>query len=345
VDAGIRNSLSGQQRAAHCAPRQRNQLTGRRPSAICSRRVGRAYSSACYVPRSGLASLHRGQCLLARGKYAGFRLRDVCAVRPSVEGHGRSGRAFTRGGRPALPAPARGRSLFPFGARHLPRLGLSTGRNGGRCHPAVSHGTDRLRRWSSLGSRAELALRSRPPRARFDLHARRPRARCDADLSPGRNVSRRLKVCLGGCAPRGGERDLQFDPAVARVFRPRLRGGSCECPFWLGRRERHVGPGRTGPKTGRGSAGWIGGGPGTARDTRTDGLAEMTRSSRRPGEPSKVSTSPGRLRPDSRVVLAVRRFPRAGRSSFSATTLPPTDSRAALSLGHAQHVGHQCRYR
>jgi len=320
VDAGIRNSLS---RDAHHASR-RNQLTGRRPSAICSRRVGRAYTSASCVPQSGLASLHSSRCPLG---YV---------------------RAFGSGGRPALAAQARCWGLFTFRARHLSRLGVSTGGNGGRCHAAVNGGFGRIRRWSGLGSRAELQCSPlvRGSTAPFDVGVRPgrgvfARARRHRALRPNSS----LKVCLGGRASRGGEWDLQSDPVVTHVFRPRSRGGSCECPFWLGRRERHVGPGRTAPKTGRSSAGWIGGGPGTARDTRTDGLAEMTRSLWRSGEPSKVSISSGRLRPDSRVVLAVRRFPRAGRSCFSATTLPPTDSRAALSLGHAQHVGHQCRYR
>jgi len=327
VDAGIRNSLSALVQSVGDAvlASQHNQLTGRRPSAICSRRVGRAYTSACCVPGSGLAALHRGQLWLApRTPF------DVGSTRG--EKRGGCVRAFGQRGVPSLAAQARCRSLFSFRARHLPRLGCSAGGNGGRGHVVVTRSIGRLRRWSGLGSRAQLQVGLCPRRS----NVARPQRR------GARGPTGCLKVCLGGSAPRGGEWGLQLGPTVAHVFRPRFRGGSCECPFWLGRRERHVGPGRTAPKTGRGSAGWIGGGPGTARDTRTDGFAEMTRSMWRLGEPPKVSSFSGRLRPDSRVVLAVRRFPRFGRSSFSVTTLPPTDSRAALSLGHAQHVGHQC---
>jgi hypothetical protein len=342
VDAGIRNSLSMlAQSVVEARPRARfrrgvavratphNQLTGRRPSAICSRRVGRAYTSACCVPRSGLASLHGSHVWSSGAEALG----------------GCAGASRSRGAS-ALPAQARGGCLFSFRARYLPRLGTSAGCNGGWGHVAVTRSIGRLRRWSGLGSRAELHRHSRRPGARFDVGVSPRRSTvARSQRRDARGPTSCLKVCLGGCASRGGEWGLQLGPTVAPVFRPRSRGGSCECPFWLGRRERHVGPGRTAPKTGRGSAGWTGGEPGTARDTRTDGLAEMTRSMWRLGEPPKVSSFSGRLRPDSRVVLAVRRFPRFGRSSFSATTLPPTDSRAALSLGHAQHVGHQCRYR
>lgn len=342
MEAGIRNSLSAltQSVATAVLATQRNQLTGRRPSAICSRRVGRAYTSACCVPESGLAALHCGQSSLAR-LWARFDVRSTRA-----DERGGCIRAPGRRGAPALAAQARCRCLFSFRARHLLRLGSSAGGNGGRSHVVVTRSVGRLRRWSGLGSRAELHICSRRPRARFNEGVS---PRRDNVARPRRSGARGphscIEVCLGGSASRGGEWGLQLGPPVTHVFRPRSRGGSCECPFWLGRRERHVGPGRTAPKTGRGSAGWIGGGPGTARDTRTDGLAEMTRSMWRLGEPPKVSSSSGRLRPDSRVVLAVRRFPRFGRSFFSGTTLPPTDSRAALSLGHAQHVGHQCRYR
>lgn len=342
MDAGIRNSLSVLAQSVVAAVRAtpHNQLTGRRPSAICSRRVGRAYTSACYVPRSGLAALHCGQLRLARQR-ARF---DVGSTRG--EERGGCVRSVGDRGVPTLAAQACCRSLFSFRARHLPRLGFSAGGNGGRSHAGVTRSVGRLRRWSGLGSRAELHFHARRPGARFDMGVSPRRSNVARPHRRGaRRPDRCLKVCLGGSASRGGEWGLQLGPTVAHVFRPRFRGGSCECPFWLGRRERHVGPGRTAPKTGRGSAGWTGGEPGTARDTRTDGFAEMTRSMWRLGEPPKVSSSSGRLRPDSRVVLAVRRFPRFGRSSFSVTTLPPTDSRAALSLGHAQHVGHQCRYR
>jgi len=289
---------------------QRNQLTGRRPSAICSPRVGRAYNSASRLSQTGVAALRSGRC-------QGERCRVERAERGS-----------------ALASAPRCGCLFAFRARHLSRLGHAARRDCGRCHAAVTGSTGRLRRWSGLGSRAELHFCSRRPGARFN-----------AGDSPGRRAKRHLKVCLGCRGTRGGERDFQSDPVVTHVFRPRSRGGSCECPFWLGRRERHVGPGRTAPKKGGSSTGRIGGGPGTARNTRTDGLAEMTRSSWRSGQPSKLSISSDRLRSDSRVVLGIRRIPGAERRSFALVRLPPTGSRTALSLGHAQHVGHQCRYR
>lgn len=314
MDAGIRIAL----RCAASTAAQRNQLTGRRPSAICSPRVGRAYTSASRFPRTGVAALRLG-----RGQVERYQ-RGRRA--PERVGPGRRG--------PSLAPAACCGCFFSFRARHLSRLGHAARRDSGRCHAAVSGSVGRLRRWSGLGSRAELHFCSRGPGARFNVGD-----------SPGRRTNRHLKVCLGCRGTRGGERDLQSSPVVTHVFRPRSRGGSCECPFWLGRRERHVGPGRTAPKKGGGSTGRIGGRPGTARNTRTDGLADMTRSSWRSGEPSKLSISSDRLRSDCRVVLGIRRSPGAERSSLSVTRLPPTGSRTALSLGHAQHVGHQCRYR
>jgi len=333
VDAGTRNKLCDHpaaRRVSSLAPPGAsfdtrtavdgllaNQLTGRRPSAICSRRVDRAYTSASGVSEAGLAAL-RGSVLADAQHHA--RRRDRFARRArSRSSQFRAGYA----GRPALTASTRCGSVFSFGDRHLPRLGFSARCDGGRSHAAVSGGIGRLRRWGSLGSRAELPV---------GVHSER-------------RTARRLKVCLGCRGTRGGEWGLQLDPTVPNVFRPRSRGGRSERPFWVGRGKRHADPGRTAPKTGRSNTSRSGGRPGIARDALTDGVAEMTRSSWRSAEPSKLSISSDRLRSDSRVVLELRRFPRAGRSSFSAAGLPPTDSRAALSLGHAQHVGHQCRYR
>jgi hypothetical protein len=258
---------------------------------------------------------------------------------------GHAGAPFAgRAGAAQRPADGR-RSVFSFGACDLPRLDVSARGDGWRRRASVSGSRGRLRRRSSLRGRAEpqadLCAGTRTHVSARPLAGGR-RRRTRAALARRRTCHQ--KVCLGRGVARGGERGLQPDPVVPRVFRPRSRGGRSECPFWLGRRERHVGPGRTAPNTGRSSTGWIGGEPGTARDSCTDGLADMTRSSRRVGLASQISISSGRLRPDSRVALELRRFLRAGRFSPS-DTIPPTESRAALSLGHAQHVGHQCRYR
>lgn len=254
---------------------RRKQLTGPPASAICSSCVGRAYTPAGGVPRTGMAALRR------RGRICGCVAQSLAA---------------------------RGECLFSFGARHLPRLDLPAGGHSGRRRLAVARSGGRLRRRHGLGGDACpqmggcASAGGTSARVARAPGARRPGATCH------------LKVCLGRGAARGGERGLQSDPTVTHVFRPRSRGGSSECPFWLGRRERHVGPGRTAPKTGRSNTGWIGGEPGIACDSCTDGLANMTRCSRRYGEPSQISISSGRLRSDSRVALALRSFLRARQS-------------------------------
>jgi hypothetical protein len=266
------------------------QLTSRRPSAICSQRVGRAYTPAGRLPATGVAS-PRG----CRGLRPGFD--------QSFE--------------------ARGRSVVYLGGSHLLRLGLSARRDGRWRGVAVVGCSRRLRRWSGPRPRAQRTLAGRS----------RPDAACH------------LQVYRGCSVARGGEWVRERDPAVTNVFRPRTRGGSSERPLWLGRRTCAASPRGTSPKAGRSSTGRSGGRPGTARDACTDGLADMTRSSWRSGEPSKLS------------ILQVARDLTAALLSSSADSavprdscrvrrrLPPTDSIAALSSGHAQHVGHQCRYR
>jgi hypothetical protein len=315
---------------------ERKQLTDRRPSAICCRGVGRAYAPVDCIPGTGLASLR------SRGY----------------------------GWEAAEPAAACGRSVFVVSSRHLPRLRLSTGRNLRRCGLTVPGSTGWLRRRSSLGHRAELPVglgpRRRPKRcyrrlargetARFDRTlARGETARFDRTLARGetarfdsfpraRRTLARGEVCLGRRAARGAQWDPQHHPAVADVFRPRSRGGSSECPLGLGRRQRAIGPRGTAPKTGRSGTCRIGGGPGTTRDASADGLAEMTRTFWRSG--SRRSLPSPRVARDLLAALSSRSvLPRAPHDQIVGSRLPPTHSRAALSSRHAQHVGHQCRYR
>ncbi len=193
----------------------------------------------------------------------------------------------------------------------------------GRRRARSARGAGGLRRWYSVRGRAELPL----------------------DRGARRHAARYFEVCLGRRVARGVERDPERAPAGPPFSRPRARGGRSERPLRLGRRERDAGPRRTAPKKGRSSTGRRGGRPGAVGDAWTCGLAGMTRSLWRAGESPKLPLSSDRVRSDSRVAAELRRSAVPGESALSATRLPPTDSKAALSSAHAQHVGHQCRYR